>query len=324
MSRAVPEGRCRGRRLVCTAVERPRRQAGRAEAHRAALDRLLWLIADAPWSDALVLRGSATLPAWLGEAAREPADLDWVVLEDQGQVDRLDPFPYVDELAVVQQWPEAADGAARYEMWRDEEFGTFGQRPLVAPEGLRWVAEWDPGPVDPEVPPYHDLLDRIRQEPSAGGGVVLDADEARQDRSWAYAYVGRPGIRLLVPWHADGLPSGTVQLDFSRDEVMPESPVWTPVPRGGGRSPVPVRTASPGLSLAWKLKWMRLDHAERGFVRGKDVYDSMLLAERGAVDDVLIRKVVPKPLTAEAVAAWPVEPGTPPGWMPRLAAALFP
>ncbi|MFD8377404.1 hypothetical protein ACFV2X_02290 [Streptomyces sp. NPDC059679] len=75
-----------------------------------------------------VLRGSMVMLAWAGEAAREPADLDWVVLEDEVRVDPLDPYPYVAGVEVVQQWPHAADGAARYEIWRDEEFDTGGQR----------------------------------------------------------------------------------------------------------------------------------------------------------------------------------------------------
>ena len=39
---------------------------------------LLRLIAASPWQQHLVLRGSLLLKAWLGEAAREPKDIDWV------------------------------------------------------------------------------------------------------------------------------------------------------------------------------------------------------------------------------------------------------
>jgi hypothetical protein len=40
---------------------------------------VLAVVAASPWAENLVLRGSAVLPAWLGEAAREPDDLDFVV-----------------------------------------------------------------------------------------------------------------------------------------------------------------------------------------------------------------------------------------------------
>jgi hypothetical protein len=44
-----------------------------------AMDHLLRVASTSPWKDHLVLRGSVLLKAWLGEAAREPGDMDWVV-----------------------------------------------------------------------------------------------------------------------------------------------------------------------------------------------------------------------------------------------------
>ncbi|MET9613695.1 nucleotidyl transferase AbiEii/AbiGii toxin family protein [Kitasatospora indigofera] len=80
---------------------------------RAVLDRVPALIAHAPWSEQLVLRGSAAMLAWAGAAPRPPGDLDFVVLPLLGTpVDRLDPYPYLDRIGRVQQWPEAAGGAA--------------------------------------------------------------------------------------------------------------------------------------------------------------------------------------------------------------------
>lgn len=43
---------------------------------------VLRAIAASPCASNLVLRGSATMAAWVGDAARRPADLDWVVLPD--------------------------------------------------------------------------------------------------------------------------------------------------------------------------------------------------------------------------------------------------
>jgi hypothetical protein len=42
------------------------------------IDHLLRLVAGSRWNDHLVLRGSLLLKAWLGNAAREPGDIDWV------------------------------------------------------------------------------------------------------------------------------------------------------------------------------------------------------------------------------------------------------
>ena len=42
---------------------------------------ILRAVADAPWRDAMLLRGSATLRHWVGGLARAPGDVDWVVLD---------------------------------------------------------------------------------------------------------------------------------------------------------------------------------------------------------------------------------------------------
>ncbi|WP_051866357.1 nucleotidyl transferase AbiEii/AbiGii toxin family protein [Streptomyces griseus] len=313
----------------------------RRVAHRAALDHVLALIADAPWSTSLALRGSMSLPAWAGAAAREPADLDWVVLEDEVRVDALHPYPYVDTVDVVQQWPEAADGAARYEMWQYEEFGTDGRRPHLAPEGLHWVRA-DPQTADLS-PPYMDLLDRVRMNPQAARGVLLVPDDADEDGTWTYAEYDTPGVRLVIPWHAEGLPPGEVRLDFARDELLPEAPVWTLIPRADG-DPVAVRTASRELSLAWKLLWMHVDCATEGRAQGKDLYDAVLLAEAEgtALSQRLLRKVLCRApvsaagdLGADAMTRWqfdwdgfraehPSVRGSARDWLDRLVRALEP
>lgn len=48
-------------------------------ARREAIEHLVRTAIASPWGDRLVLRGSLVLGAWLGDAAREPGDIDWVV-----------------------------------------------------------------------------------------------------------------------------------------------------------------------------------------------------------------------------------------------------
>ncbi|MHC5906450.1 nucleotidyl transferase AbiEii/AbiGii toxin family protein [Streptomyces sp. S6] len=294
---------------------------------RAALDHVLALIADAPWSASLVLRGSMTMPAWVGDAARPPGDLDWIVLEEETGVDPEDPYPYAWHIEDVQQWPEAFAGAAGYDLWREEEFGTGGERRILPPEGLSWVDSED---VDPS-PPYHDLVERIRDRPYAGAGVVLDAAGARDEGNWTYAGYDIPGVRLSIPWRTEhpGTLTGAVQLDFARDEFLPEPPVWTLVPRAGGHPPTPVRTASRELSLAWKLLWLRTDAATEGRAQAKDLYDAVLLAEspRTRLGPRLLRRVLGA-FDPASVTDWDVEwPECASGghagqWLDRLRRAL--
>ncbi|WP_330460760.1 nucleotidyl transferase AbiEii/AbiGii toxin family protein [Streptomyces sp. NBC_00820] len=322
------------------AVRRPA-ACGHRAARRAALDHVLRLVADAPWSGGLVLRGSMAMQAWVGGAAREPADLDWVVLEGAVAADPLDPFPYVDRVEAVQQWPEAAAGAARYEMWTYEEFDTAGQRPVLPPEGLHWMGEED---LAETCPPYRDLLERVARSPQVAPGLTLDPEAAREDGTWTYTEYDTPGVRLLVPWHADGLGPGEVQLDFARDEALPESPVWTPIPQGAGGGPTPVRTVSRDVALAWKLLWLHIDSRDGGRARGKDLYDAALLAgAAGArLPAHLLRRVFRRAgyslaaaLRPGALVRWDVDwdgfqaehpwvPGTAEEWLRRLDRALAP
>ncbi|MFF4319468.1 nucleotidyl transferase AbiEii/AbiGii toxin family protein [Streptomyces sp. NPDC001568] len=294
---------------------------------RAALDHLLRLISESAWGDELILRGSMVMPAWVGDRARAPGDLDFVVLPPSSvPIDPLHPHPYVPAHDAVQEWPEAVGGAARYEMWSDgeAEFETRGLRAVVPPEGLVWQPE--PEPAD--FPPYEDLLELVRSRPRAARGVLLDADGARRDGTWAYAYAEdeSAGIRILIPWRAESGPRGEAQLDFSHDERLPEGPVRTAVPRGDGGVTV-VRTASRALSLAWKLRWLLEDSASEDGPRCKDLYDAVLLAETSPAP----RPPVPARLADVRVdeQAWrrfravhPEAHGAPGDWLARLHTAL--
>lgn len=74
--------------------------------HRRALDHILELVAGHPCGDSLVLRGSMAMLAWVGDRARPPGDIDWVVRPLAGApVDSRSPYPYVQNLDQVRLWP---------------------------------------------------------------------------------------------------------------------------------------------------------------------------------------------------------------------------
>ncbi|MCF2533938.1 nucleotidyl transferase AbiEii/AbiGii toxin family protein [Yinghuangia soli] len=185
------------------------------EARCQALDDVIAAIAGSRWAGNLVLRGSILLKAWYGDAAREPGDLDFVV--------------------VPQTWLMTEPRTGR-------------------------------------------MLDDIAQASAAAaaehGVVRIDAENAMRDEIWTYSRV--PGMRLVLPWHAEGLPSGTVQLDFVFNERLPEEPEFTSVPaRATDETGQRILAATPALSLAWKLLWLLSDR----YPQGKDLYDAVLLAE---------------------------------------------
>jgi hypothetical protein len=217
--------------------------------------------------------------AWAGPHARPPGDLDWISLDRLAiPIDLEHPYPHVESIEDVQQWPEAAAGAARYDLWREEEFGTAGSHPYVPPEGVHWVPD-----LNEYQPRYlqSDLVELLHEHPKAAQGVLFDPDGVRKSQDWAYTYSygGGLGVRLKVPWQAEGLKPGLLQLDFAADETLLEPPVWAAIPRADGGPPTPVRAASRETSLAWKLLWLYTDASAGYGSQGKDLYDAVLLAE---------------------------------------------
>ncbi|MEV4279377.1 nucleotidyl transferase AbiEii/AbiGii toxin family protein, partial [Actinoplanes xinjiangensis] len=251
-------------------------------AHRAALDHVLTVIGESPWADLLVLRGSMTMPAWVGDAARPPGDLDFMLGQPHVVPDDLDPYPYVDAPAFVQQWPEAAHGAIRNEIWEFEDFDTGGHHPRLPPEGLRWVSaeDLDTGPWEGAEEEFRSLL---ADKPWSPDGIVFDPVSMTSSTDGDYADYepggGTGRIRLTVPWRAEDFEIGRVQIDVAWGERLPEPAVCTAVPRAGNRPPIAMWTASRELSLAWKLHWLAADQRTHGVSAMKDVYDAVLLAE---------------------------------------------
>ncbi|MBC8142320.1 MAG: nucleotidyl transferase AbiEii/AbiGii toxin family protein [Armatimonadetes bacterium] len=196
--------------------------------HRARRDvirHLIGVVSRLPQSANLVLRGSLLLTAWLGDDAREPGDMDWVIV------------------------PETVDVS--------DEFASA----LMG-----------------------DIVLAATAKPLVSEAVLLSAQIA-QDPIWLYDRA--PGTRLVFPWQVDGLPVGTVQMDFVFNETLrtPPAPVVLPYPWSDGK---PVLAASPQESLAWKILWLETD----AYTQGKDIYDATLLAERVALPWDLLHSVL--------------------------------
>lgn len=258
----------------------PAVEAAWLRARRRATDLVLAAVAGSEWADHLVLRGSRLLRAWFGDAAREPGDLDFVVVPRE---------------------------------WRIEE---------------------------PRTAAMFDGLARAAEREAAAGPVRLSAADAVAEDIWTYDRV--PGRRLVLPWTAEGVPGGVVQLDVVFDERLPTPPEPVPLPALSDGGPQATMLAvSPELSLAWKLMWLVSD----AHPQGKDLYDAVLLAESCPLRGEVLRDVfldaegwyALHPVTAEALAEpvpaveWRHFAGEYPGiagdadeYHRRLAAALAP
>lgn len=195
------------------------------EARASVIDHVLRTVAASPWRERLVLRGSVLLHAFIGEKARTPGDIDWVVLPAQLKSDDAQTDAMLEELTA-----------------------------------------------------------RLLGEPIAGP-AHLHAEPIGRDEIWTYERAD--GIRLSFVWSVEGLPAGTIQLDFVFGENLPQEPGITAVPAASGE-PIYLLAASAELSLAWKILWLETD----SYPQGKDLYDAVLLAEHTVLSMDLLRQVL--------------------------------
>ena len=242
-------------------------------------EHLLRVVASSRWSEHLVLRGSALMRAWFGEAARDPKDLDWV----------------------FQPFETKADDALAHQC----------------------LAE---------------IRDLIARNPRVGD-VEIDVARIASDEIWTYERAA--GRRLIFPFRAPSGAGREVQIDIVWQETLWQPPVRTTIPTRGGA--IELWAATPALSLAWKLLWLAGDMHPQG----KDLYDAVLLAERGValsepLDFGLLRRVfdgddwwAKQPLTLDDfrdlqvdwpnfVLDYPFIEGDAQRWQARLTAALRP
>src|SRR4051812_29870143 len=181
------------------------------------MDHILRAVVASPHKDNLVLRGSLVLKAWLGDAAREPGDMDWV----------------------------------------------------VTPKSIRIT--------DTSAAEMFSGIIAAVLETSVAPEIDIIIDGIATDEIWTYDRA--PGRRIVFPWCCADMPgsalsgplSGVVQFDavFGEELLMTTK---TAIPAVDG-STIDVQTATPQLSLAWKLMWLRYD----AYPQGKDLYDATLL-----------------------------------------------
>ncbi|MGW4082287.1 nucleotidyl transferase AbiEii/AbiGii toxin family protein [Streptomyces sp. NPDC004822] len=165
-------------------------------ARRRALDLVLDAIAGSEWADALVLRGSVLMSVWFGEAAREPGDLDFVVVPETWRMEEERTARMLDGIARAAGESSgdgvrvSAEGAVVEDIW------TYERVP-----GRRMVLPWSA----PGLPEGHVQLDfvfneRLPEPPEPvelPGGAVLWAATPALSLAWKMMW-------LINDMHAQG------------------------------------------------------------------------------------------------------------------------
>ena len=155
-----------------------------------------------------------------------------------------------------------------------------------APGDIDWV--FKPMDIKPDDPLgkqlFDDLIQMVSENPQIGT-VWINAAKITTDEIWTYERAD--GRRIVFPWHAQGLPAGTLQMDVVFGESLLAEPILTLLPTTTGDN-VLIWAASKELSLAWKLLWLETDI----WPQGKDLYDATLLAEQTYLPFDLLREVL--------------------------------
>ncbi|BCM92866.1 hypothetical protein IAD21_04750 [Abditibacteriota bacterium] len=153
------------------------------------------------------------------------------------------------------------------------------------PQDLDWV--FQPPTVnigDPDCKAcFAELTEIVKNHPYTRNTHIL-TDQIASDDIWTYERA--QGRRLIFPYENAEGAGREIQMDIVWGEVLPELPVPTSFSVGDSNS-IELWTATPELSLAWKLLWLTTDMNPQG----KDLYDAVLLAENIHLPLALLQQV---------------------------------
>ncbi|WP_439674108.1 nucleotidyl transferase AbiEii/AbiGii toxin family protein [Embleya sp. MST-111070] len=184
------------------------------------------------------------------------------------------------------------------------------------------------GPEDGRTDRMFAEIVRRAEESSATDAFCVRVVATRALDETLRAYDRAPGRRLGLPWRAEGLPGGTVHLDFVFGERLPSEPELVEVPRSDGTGTHLLVGATPEQSLAWKLLWL----VEDDHPRPQDLHDAVLLAEHVPLPVSLLRATFMafdpghggRPFTVASLALDRVKPFEPGHDHPELMADELP
>jgi hypothetical protein len=218
------------------------------------LDHVLRTIAASPWRRRLALRGSMLMRAQVGEAARAPGDIDWLVLPAGLKIHDPSGRELIDEIArLIPARPVAGEAVIDAGRVALDAIWTYERA-----EGLRLTFLW----AAPGLPPGSVQLDFVFGEPlsdlavetaiplSDGSEVGLFAASAELSLCWKLYWLG-----------TDAFPQGKDLYDavlLAERVALPVAllaQVSAPPPPGsigcayGGELPLPLRVHE------WQVDW---------------------------------------------------------------------
>ncbi|MGK5559090.1 nucleotidyl transferase AbiEii/AbiGii toxin family protein [Actinomadura kijaniata] len=160
-----------------------------------AVDHVLAVLAGSRWSRELVLRGSLPLTAWLGQAARQPGDLDWLAPARSGPHDGHRAQALMDGLVGALRLGARGPGGLRLDA-RQVRRTTTGGYDLPEPLGQRLLVPWQAGEhagrvqIDVAFGPPPERPPVTVEVPRADGGATrVRAAPPELELAWKLAWL---------------------------------------------------------------------------------------------------------------------------------------
>jgi len=217
-------------------------------ARAAVMAHLLQLVANSPLREALVLRGSLLLKTWLGDAAREPGDMDWVVTPQSTEVTS----PVAKEIlcgliALATEQPAVGEASIDTKAIAMDDIWTYDRAP-----GKRIVFPWSICGL----PPGSIQMDLVFSEPLLTDPVLTAIPVADGDPVTIWGVERELALAWKLLWlETDCYPQGKdlydavllaeqTSLPFSLLEQVVEKSEWY---EGDG--------LAPDFPLQWDVDW---------------------------------------------------------------------
>ncbi len=171
------------------------------EVRRQVIDHLLEIIKNSKWKDHLVLRGSLLLKAWLGDAAREPGDIDWVFRpENVGSNDSLSNELFADLIRIASENPAVGEAVIKIDKIAVDDIWTYERA-----AGKRIIFPWK---IE-NLPPGYVQMDVVFNEPLWSEPVQTFIPNYRNSSKWIWSVNKEVSLAWKLLWlETDMYPQG--------------------------------------------------------------------------------------------------------------------
>lgn len=221
------------------------------EIRRQVIDHLLEIVNCSKWQPHLVLRGSLLLKAWLGDAAREPGDIDWVFRpETVGSNDSQANELFDDLIRIASEDPAVGNAVIKIEKIAVDDIWTYERA-----AGKRIVFPWQAE----NLPSGYVQMDVVFNEPLWSDPVQTFIPNYRDSSKLIWSVNKEVSLAWKLLWlETDMYPQGkdlydatllAEQTHLSLDllkQILRSSDEWRPLKDGELTIEFPLR---------WDIDW---------------------------------------------------------------------